>query len=166
MKAKEWLKTGYPYREGLFLTGKNGSGKTHLAVAAMREVILSGNTNCKFIKVPNLLFEIRRAIRSDARDAEEAIITRYLDFHLLVLDELGVEKDTEWTLQTLYLIIDGRDSYLMPTIITSNLSLKGIADKLDLRLSSRIIGMCRLLSLECEDWRKIARKRKKMAGGG
>jgi len=149
--VQSWVNQ-YP-SQGLFLTGPNGSGKTHLAIAATREIILSGETNCKFVKVPHLLFQIRKALRSDIPDAEETIIKQYLNAKLLLLDELGVEKTTAWTLQTLYLIIDGRDSHMMPTIITSNLSLQGIEDALDPRFASRIVGMCSLLTLNCPDWR-------------
>jgi len=160
LKVQNWVRNGFPRREGLFMTGNNGSGKTHLSVAAMREIMLEGNANCKFVKIPDLLLQIRECINSDFPDAERTIIDKYLNYKLLVLDDLGVEKITDWSLQTLYLIIDGREAYMQPTIITSNLTLQGIENKISSRIASRITGMCRLMEVKCGDWRLEQRVKK------
>lgn len=153
-------KTGKLAKEGLFLIGPNGTGKTHLAVAVMRELILEGIESCRFIKVPELLFEIKKTFRDGYRDSEEELIQKFKNYQYLILDELGIEKVTDWSLQDLYLVIDGRSSNLKPTIITSNLSLEEIEKHLDSRFSSRIVEMCRVIKIECEDWRLLARRQK------
>lgn len=138
--------------EGLFLYGPNGTGKTHLAVAVMRELSLKGELNWYFIKTPYLLMNIREAFKKEFSGGESKLIDRFIDYDYLVIDELGVEKITDGSLQTLYLIIDGRSNRLKPTIITSNLSLQGIENDLDPRLASRIVGMSKeLLEFICDD---------------
>lgn len=103
---------------------------------------------------------VRRAFKENFPDSEANLIKKFVDYDYLVIDELGVEKTTEWGLQTLYLIVDGGSDNLKQTIITSNLTLQDIDDKLDPRLASRIVGMSGvILELECEDWRLAIKKR-------
>lgn len=148
---------------GIFLKGTNGTGKTHLAVSILRASLLRGSTNCQFIKIPNLLFAVKKAFKSSSQDSEDSLIRRFLTYDLLVLDELGVEKATPWTLQTLYLIIDGRSSHLKQTVFTSNLTLQDIEDNIDARFASRIVEMCTLLDVKGRDYR-ISSKKNKLQG--
>lgn len=144
--------------EGLFLTGGNGTGKTHLAIAVMRELILGDHLNCYFIKLPELLLDIRERIRGG--ESEKEVIREYKNYDYLFLDELGVEKVSEWVLQDLYLILDGRSGALKPTIITSNLGLEEIEEHIGSRFVSRIVEMCKSVVMEFEDWRKLSRRKK------
>ena len=160
--AREYTKKIATTDEGLFLTGSNGAGKTHLAVAIMREFVLADHLNCYFIKVPELLLNIREHIKKGWSEKEE--IEEYKDYGYLFLDELGVEKVSEWVLQDLYLILDGRSGALKPTIITSNLGLEEIEEHIGPRFVSRIVEMCKSVLMEFEDWRKLTRA-KKVNGG-
>ena len=135
----------------LFLYGPYGTGKTHLAVAITRELLQKGR-EVIFISVPRLLFEIRKAFKEDTH-AESDYVERYTSIEYLILDDFGVEKTTEWARQTLNYIIYERDNYLKPTVITSNLSLDEISEKLDGRISSRISGMGKVIQLKGEDFR-------------
>ena len=148
---------------GLFLTGPNGTGKTHLATAILRDSILNAEVFCRFIKIPTLLFAVKKAFASDVHDSEEVLIQRFIDYDLLILDELGVEKATKWALQTLYLIIDGRSSNLKKTVFTSNLTLQDIEDNLDPRFASRIVEMCKIINVHGPDFR-LLRKNGKTGG--
>lgn len=145
--------------QGLFFTGPNGTGKTHLAVAILRSSLLRGELNWYFVKTPYLLMAIRSSFKKESSDSEASLIKQFVDYDYLILDELGVEKTTDWSLQTLYLIIDGRSDYLKPTIITSNLSLQQIEDKTDPRIASRIVGMSRSVRFSCDDWRIKTRRK-------
>lgn len=171
--------------DGLFLTGDRGTGKTHLAVALMRDCILTmqpeienddENTPAdrikarlpwkpRFVSIPELLLQIRATFGKTPNaswqmeapeETEEQIIGKYSTVPFLVMDDMGVEKTSDWSMQTLYTIIDRRYREMRKTIITSNLTLDEIARKLDDRISSRIAGMCRVVPLKGKD-RRISR---------
>ncbi len=162
--------TALPHRnagDGIFMSGPNGTGKTHLAIAIMRSLTLAGELDWYFIKAPKLLMAIRRAYKEEYAQTEEELIERFVNYKYLVIDELGVEKVTDWSLQTLYLIIDGRSDSLKSTIITSNLSLVEIKQRIEARIASRIVGMSRgILGFQCGDWRVAKRREKVQQRGG
>jgi DNA replication protein DnaC len=172
---------------GLFISGSRGVGKTHLAVALMREMILNLKPNKlktyrrdeghfvldvvrpevetelmpKFKTIPDLLLEIRSCFDKQRREwsseggaqTEKGLIDQYANYKVLILDDLGVEKTSDWSMQTLYTLIDRRYREMMRTIITSNLTLDQLAEKLDDRISSRIAGMCDIQVLKGKDRR-------------
>ena len=144
-------------------------GKTYVAVALMREKI-SGDNEAIFthpdgvtkvyvpayprmISVPDLLLEIRECFSGRTGDSESSLIEKYAGKKCLILDDLGVEKTTEWSLQTLYTIIDRRYREEKQTLITSNLTLNEIAEKVGDRIASRIAGMCKVVEIKGRDRR-------------
>ena len=139
----------------IVLTGVPGTGKTHLAVAILRELVegkkIKNEMDARFIPVPELLAEIRASYRDGGPDERE-IIDNYSRLPFLVLDDLGAEKTTEWSITTLYLIIDRRYRNMRPTIITTNLSLEQIAKALSERISSRLASG-KVLLLTGQDYR-------------
>lgn len=141
---------------GLVLSGNTGTGKTHLAVALLRELIkadkLKGDGD--FITVPDLLLEIRSSFKDKAEVTEETIINHFSKVPVLILDDLGSEKTTEFAVTTLYIIIDRRDREMLTTIITTNLTLKEIEEKLDARIASRLAGM-KTIKINMSDYRKL-----------
>jgi DNA replication protein DnaC len=151
--------------DGLFLTGSRGVGKTHLAVALMRELILATQPVYQggayridlqkmplFVSVPELLLEIRETFHTSGV-SEKAVIDKYSWVDVLVLDDLGAGNTSDWVLQTLYTIMDRRYREELRTIITSNLSIEEIEEKLDDRVASRVVGMCRVCILRGRDRR-------------
>lgn len=152
-----------------FITGDCGVGKTHKAVLILRGFVR--NTSCDnfvapfrntpvFVNVPELLIKIRScfnvAPHAGARIApksEEDMLQEYFNTKLLVLDDLGAEKTTDWALQSLYVIINKRCDEKRQTIITSNLTLDEIKDKLSDRIASRIGGMCKVVAMKGKDKR-------------
>lgn len=106
-----------------------------------------------WVTIPELMLSLRSSFREGARQTEEEIISRYSDVTLLVLDDLGAEKSSDFAIQSLYLIIDRRYSREQQTIITSNLSLGEIAEKIGDRIASRIAGMCKVVELKGKDRR-------------
>lgn len=138
----------------LVLCGPSGSGKTHLAVAIVRELVKSGRygaASVRFVTASELLLEIRASYRDTDSDEAE-IAERYGSVPVLVLDDLGAEKVTDWSVATLYLIIDRRYREMRPTIVTSNLSVAQIGEALSPRIASRLASG-RVVEMKMQDWR-------------
>ena len=133
----------------IVLRGETGCGKTHLAVAIMQHA-----GHGYFTTAPELLLRIRSTFNEGTMRESEDEVIRDLCFHeLLVLDDLGAEKTTEFAITTLYIIIDRRIRDAKRTIITTNLSLKEIEEKLDARIASRLSGM-QNVKINMPDYRK------------
>ena len=148
----------------LLLIGPCGSGKTHLAVSILKEMIRnnlvgkewSSEAKIKgayFITTPELLLEIRQSFQDSADTNESEMIEYYATMPFLILDDLGAEKVSEWAVTTLYLIIDRRNREEKPTIFTTNLSLVEIEQQLSVRIASRLAD-CRVIQLDMPDYRK------------
>lgn len=133
-------------RKGLFLYGSPGSGKTHLACAITNKIITENLGSVKFIQTIDLLLEIKRAFNSQ-EITELDIIEKYTSATYLVLDDIGVEKRSDWTFTVFYKIINDRYISNLPTIITSNCSLDDLDKHFDERIVSRIIQMCEVIKM-------------------
>lgn len=148
--------------ESVLLTGLTGCGKTHLAVAMARHIITGakkpiyseyeGERVGLFVTVPELLLEIRKSFGKEDQD-ESKIVDKYSNVSLLILDDLGAEKCSEWAEATLYIIIDRRNRDEMMTIVTSNLSLPEIEQHLGARIASRLSDM-KVINIKMPDYRK------------
>jgi DNA replication protein DnaC len=147
--------------ESLYLWGPTGSGKTHLAVALMREDwIAKPSRRPIFVKVPPMLLEIREVFSASlseraapAARTERSIIDRYATADLLILDDVGTEKISDWAIQTLSVIVDQRYSEMRRTLVTSNLSLEELSDRIGDRTASRLSGMSVIAELSGSDRR-------------
>lgn len=142
--------------QGLLLSGTVGTGKTHLAAAITLRLIESGQSVI-FGTVTTLLGRIRETYAKNSEFDEREIIDQLTSVSLLVIDDLGKEKPTEWVEQTLYEIINTRYEHNMPLIITSNISLKEVRDRYENNgpaIESRIIEMCRGIRMIGKDYRK------------
>lgn len=154
------LPIDYEKHISLFITGACGTGKTYKAVSLLKgyaislpcpDFILPFKNLPIFITVPELLMKIRSCF--SVNECEETIVRRYSDCPLLVLDDLGIEKTSDWSLQTLYIILNNRYSEQLQTIITSNLTIDEIGEKMGDRIASRIAGMCKIVKLTGKDRR-------------
>lgn len=113
-----------------FLAGPPGNGKTHLAIAAMNEY---GMDRSWFWKVPDFLEWVRTVAYGEEIGVLRTLKSYVEQPFLLVLDDLGVEKKTEWVDEQMYRVLDARYENHLPTIITTNQPIKN----LDPRLLSR-----------------------------
>lgn len=142
----------------LVLSGKPGLGKTHLAVASLLYMMKRYDKKPLFLSAPELFVELRDRIKNNV--TEQSIIDRYLRVPLLVIDDLGVETQTDRSVETFYSIIDGRSRSNRQIIITSELTIKEIGEIYGDRLSSRLCGMGEYIRLDGDDYRvKMQRER-------
>lgn len=102
---------------GLMLYGKPGTGKTHLAAAVVNARLASGN-QAVFVTVPELLADIRDTI-ARKKDTSELLET-VKDVELLVMDDMGAEKITDWAVEQLFSVVNARLLRKKQTVVTSN----------------------------------------------
>lgn len=146
--------TGPRVRRGpsLLLLGGTGTGKTWQAYGALRALMASG-AFClwTFTTAPDLFAELRP---NGSNDDREARYRRYADANLLVLDDLGAEKPTEWTEEYLCRLINHRWEWDLPTLITSNVPAGEFGARFGERIKSRLVGMCTRVVLAGGDRRE------------
>ena len=141
----------FPSEAGLYISGPSGTGKTHMATAVFRELLASavclarsddmyGTVSAAWLSVPELLMELRGTFGDNAAKTEGQILAKYSRVRLLLLDDLGAEKASDWTGQSVYALLSKRLNYLQPTIVTSNLTLTELNETVP-RLASRLGGM-------------------------
>lgn len=168
------LKLNVKNETGFYFYGPTGTGKTTLAIYAMMEMLKPEimpiefyqsitdptsemfDSNYKpsfdacFISLP---YMFSQNIKEQDKQMKQAIETG-----IVILDDLGGEATTEWVYQRLYTIISERYNHERKTIITSNLSLDQLDEKLnDPRLVSRIVEMCRAVKVTGKDKRRARR---------
>jgi DNA replication protein DnaC len=121
--------------DGLLITGGVGRGKTHLAAALVRTLLLIGQ-EAKFSKCARLYGEVREAYRLNT--GEPAVLAEYLRHRFLFLDDLGAGGLSDHERRITLQIIDERLDEMLPTTITSNWGIEEIAEKMDARIASRL----------------------------
>jgi DNA replication protein DnaC len=137
--------------DGLLLTGGPGAGKTYLAAAIFIAVVNSRKASIRFKRAAQLFQAIRDSYGQEDV-SEEEILGDYIKPRFLVLDDLGAgslsDHERRYTLE----VIDRRLNAERPTIITTNLTLAEISDRMDERIASRLSGYT-LLKFTGEDRR-------------
>ena len=132
------------------LWGPCGTGKSHLAAILGRE-----NANYDGMVIFSEPAPLLRSLRGLSVEEERARIDELVKVPVLILDDLGIEKDTEFAISTISEIVSHRlKADRNGLVVTSNLSLDALAAKLnDDRLTSRLAGMCQVIELKGADYR-------------
>jgi DNA replication protein DnaC len=140
-------------KNSLLLYGRVGSGKTHLAVAALKKMMDMG-LDGRFWNVNDLFREMRAKFGEGQGD--ETLLDDLMECDVLVLDDLGTHRSTDFVLDRLYLIINQRYEAMKPIIVTTNLELGQLYEEFEERIGSRLNEMCFLVSFMGEDFRMRA----------
>ncbi|HPG30162.1 MAG TPA: ATP-binding protein [bacterium] len=143
-------------RRGLLLWSQTtGNGKTLSASIIMNTLILDFCATAKFVKLSSDYFGRLKSSYSKETESEIDIIKNLIGYDLLVIDDFGTQRGTDWEIEKLYELIDGRNNYHKTTIITSNNNLENI-DKLAEtdRILSRLIEMCVIYKVKTPNFRQ------------
>jgi DNA replication protein DnaC len=167
----------YPGTEkGLLLMGPSGVGKTHLAVAALKELIRRGHAGL-FCDYRELLKEIQASYNPASESTEMGVLEPIRTVELLVLDDLGASKPSAWVLDIIGLILNARYNERRMTILTTNfydvtpdvgatlpsgervrVKEDTLGDRVGARMRSRLYEMCRTVEVSAPDFRREARQ--------
>ena len=162
---------------GLLFVGESGRGKTHLAVAVIRELMIQKRVPCLFRDYRELLKEIQDSYNPSVAATELSILRPIFDIEVLLLDELGAVKPTDWIWDTVSLILNSRYNDKKTTIITTNFedipaaaseaednSQLGrvkrvtrehtLGDRIGNRMLSRLHETCKIIKVEGIDFRE------------
>jgi DNA replication protein DnaC len=175
--------SGYPHLGadeglGLLFCGDNGVGKTHLAVAVLRELVAARGARGQFWDFHELIREIKSSYDPETRTTELQVLEPVVEADVLLLDDLGAWKMTEWMNDTLFYILNSRYMSKRPTLITTNYQdvtreeaiaadplrrREFLVERVGQRLRSRLMEMCLVVRMQGGDHRQARQQANQVA---
>jgi DNA replication protein DnaC len=152
-QVAEWLNNNL----GLFLIGPVGCGKTHLVVGAARLACAHGYAP-QFVSVPKWFQALRESYANSHPNREHDLLKLMHEADLLILDDLGAERPSDWARERLYLIINERTVQMRPTWVTTNLTVNELSELIGERSVSRLTGDALVFTLAGSDYRQIEKQ--------
>ena len=161
----------YPLEKtGLLLVGPSGVGKTHLSVAALKKLIKKG-THCLFSDYRELLKQIQNSYNQSSQITELDLLRPIFETEVLLLDDLGAVRPSEWVWDTVSIILNARYNEKRTTIVTANFVNEAahssetnttkragreetLGDRIGERMRSRLHEMCRIVEINGRDFRQ------------
>lgn len=177
MRARKFVES-YPLETdgtGLLLTGSIGVGKTHLATGILQALVVERGAVGLFYDYRDLLKQVQNSYNSQVRETEMEILRPVFEAEVLVLDELGAAKPTDWVWDTVAHILNTRYNDRRTTIITTNyanlpplgvgggetaarLREETLGDRIGERMRSRLQEMCVVVEMKGEDFRQKVKR--------
>ena len=159
--AKRFVDHWPAVEAGLLITGPVGVGKTHLAVAILNELVDAKGATALFCDFSDLLDRIQASFSRANDENQDDIVAPYRDADLLVLDELGARRPSDWVREVLYGLLNTRYNRKRLTILTTNFADEPEArggETLETRVGapvrSRLWEMTQLVPIDAEDFRR------------
>jgi DNA replication protein DnaC len=136
---------------GILIHGRNGIGKTHLAVAAFRRILGTG-IEARFINYQALLELIRSGYDKPFGESRTAKYEEIQQVGLLLIDDLGANRVTDWVEDTITQLIAFRHDHQLPTMVTTNYTpnpsgIDYLGDRIGERATSRLREMCKIVPM-------------------
>ncbi len=176
MRAKKFVES-YPLETdgtGLLLTGSIGVGKTHLATGILQALVVERGATGLFYDYRDLLKQVQNSYNRQVQETELEILRPVFEAEVLVLDELGAAKPTDWVWDTVAHILNTRYNDRRTTIITTNyanlppltsvggdagrLREETLGDRIGERMRSRLQEMCVVVEIQGEDFRQKVKR--------
>jgi DNA replication protein DnaC len=175
--------SGYPYLGtdeglGLLFSGDNGVGKTHLAVGVLRELVETKGARGQFWDFHELIREIKSSYDPETKTTELMVLEPVVEADVLLLDDLGAWKMTDWMNDTLFYILNSRYMAQRPTLITTNYQdvtreealaadplrrREFLVERIGQRLRSRLMEMCLVVRMQGGDHRQARQQANQVA---
>lgn len=146
--------------DGIILMGGAGTGKTHLASAIANYLMHESLVPVKFGTFANLLDKMKLAFHTD-----KDVVNQLSNVSILIIDDLGKEKYTEWAQQVLFQVIDNRYNNELPIIITTNLTPGELRERFGEPIISRLMEMCYGIAMNGENYRYEKAIQNRRTGG-
>lgn len=148
-------------RKGIYIFGSVGCGKTHTAYGILKHLKEEMKISAALYNTTELMFDIKRDFDRTNYDKMrwDERLTEYKG--VLILDDIGAERVTDFVAETFYLIVNTRYNEMLPTIFTSNLAIGELAERIGDRTASRIVEMCDIVHLTGDDRRLLNAKTQK-----
>jgi DNA replication protein DnaC len=175
LMARQFV-SGYPVTtegRGLLLTGSVGVGKTHLVVGIVQALVVEKGVRALFCDYRELLKRIQESYNPQVASTELQILTPVFEAEVLILDELGAQKPTDWVWDTVALILNTRYNDKRTTLITTNypnaaaalarsadktIREETLGDRIGERMRSRLAEMCVEVEMRGADLRQSVKK--------
>jgi len=152
---------------GLVLWGPVGTGKTHLMVGVIRELIFQHGVTARFAEFSHLLADLKAGFETGSGASQ--LVTDLIEVQILAIDELGKGRNTEWEGTVLDELISRRYNAAATVLATTNYgpeatgratpnlstgAMPGLPDRVPDRVFSRLLDLCEFFGMPGEDWRR------------
>lgn len=171
LRAIDYVQAFPNVPRGLLFAGPCGVGKTHLSVAILKTLIQEKHVPARFVGEAELLRRLQYSYGPNSPETEREVLLPLSEVNLLVWDDLGTGRPTEWVRETIRTVINHRYTYNKATILSTNWPLKPpanpspgsrgkteplqntLAERIGQRLFSRIMEMCEIIEIDGPDFR-------------